>query len=113
MCATCGCSDDSQARLTDLQSGKTILLDTPPDLGHAHAGHADHEHDHDHHHHHHDHDHAHGPGHGHDGHHHDHAGGHAPSHSHGTIIRLEQEVLARNDRLAERVRGWLAGRGIL
>ena len=31
----------------------------------------------------------------------------------GTVISLEQEVLARNNRLAERVRGWLAGRDIL
>jgi hydrogenase nickel incorporation protein HypB len=31
----------------------------------------------------------------------------------GTQIHLEQEVLAKNQRLAERNRGWLAGRGVL
>jgi hydrogenase nickel incorporation protein HypB len=77
MCATCGCSDDGGATLTDMQTGATVAL------GHAHAPH------------HHDHTHP----------HHDHA--------HGTTITLEKELLARNDRLAERNRGWLTGRGVL
>ena len=51
-----------------------------------------------HHHHHHDQDH-----HGHDHHH----------HPHGATVVLEQAVLAKNDRLAERNRGWLEGRGSL
>jgi hydrogenase nickel incorporation protein HypB len=51
--------------------------------------------------HHHDHDHTH--------HHH----GHEPAHSHGTTLHLEQEILARNSRLADRNRGWLAGRNVL
>jgi hydrogenase nickel incorporation protein HypB len=99
MCATCGCSDDSETRLTDLQSGETIVLNPPHDHPHPHD-------------HHHDHDHGHGNGHHH---HHDHdqIEGHTHSHQHGTVISLEQEVLARNNRLAERVRGWLAGRDIL
>jgi len=42
--------------------------------------------------------------HGHDHHHH--------SHAHETVV-LEQAVLAKNDRLAERNRGWFAARGIL
>lgn len=54
---------------------------------------------HEHEHHHHDH------------HHHDHAHSHA--HVHGTTVALEQAVLAKNDRLAERNRGWLEGRNIL
>jgi hydrogenase nickel incorporation protein HypB len=59
--------------------------------GHSH----DHSHDHHHHHdHHHDHDH----------HHH---------HDHGTVVTLEQQILAKNNLLAERNRGWFAGRGIL
>jgi hydrogenase nickel incorporation protein HypB len=89
MCATCGCSDDSETRLTDLQSGETIVLNRPHD----------HHHDHDHGNGHHDHDHPHE--------------GHNHTHKHGTVISLEQEVLARNNRLADRVRGWLAGRDIL
>ena len=58
-----------------------------------------HDHSHDHHH---DHDHHHS----HD-HHHDH------HHDHGTVVTLEQQILAKNNLLAERNRGWFAGRGIL
>ena len=28
MCATCGCSDSSETRLTDLQSGETVVIGT-------------------------------------------------------------------------------------
>jgi hydrogenase nickel incorporation protein HypB len=98
MCATCGCSDDSETRLTDLQSGETIALAPLHSRQHGHTEHHGHGHDHDHHHHDHDH------------HHHDHDHHH---HSHGTVVTLEQEVLARNNTIAERVRGWLAGRGVL
>jgi hydrogenase nickel incorporation protein HypB len=95
MCVTCGCSDSSRPRLTDLETGRTIALDEPHD--HSHAG----DHDHDHHHDHdHDHHHVHGHEHGHHGH-------------HVTTVSLETAVLAKNDRLAERNRGWLAGRDIL
>src|SRR5580692_4384754 len=58
-----------------------------------------HDHSHDHHH---DHDHHHS----HD-HHHDH------HHDHGAVVTLEQQILAKNNLLAERNRGWLAGRSIL
>jgi hydrogenase nickel incorporation protein HypB len=105
MCATCGCSDDSETRLTDLQSGETIAL-APLHVhqhGHDH-GHHHHEHEHHHGHEHHHHDHEH--------HHHDHEH-HHDDHEHGTVITLEREVLARNNSVAERVRGWLAGRGVL
>lgn len=46
----------------------------------------------------------------HDHHHHDHA--HSHEHS-GRIISVEQAVLAENDRLAQRNRGWFEGRGVL
>ncbi len=100
MCATCGCSDDSETRLTDLQSGETITLEPLHVHRHDHDEHHGHSHDHAHHHHHHDHDHEH--------HHHDHH-----HHGGGTVVTLEQEVLARNNSIAERVRGWLSGRGVL
>lgn len=47
--------------------------------------------------------------------HHDHGHPHAHphEHGHGVTVSLEQDVLAKNDRLAERNRGWLAGRRIL
>ncbi len=51
--------------------------------------------------------------HHHDHHHDAHDQAHAHPHHHGTTVALEQAVLAKNDRLAERNRGWLEGRGIL
>jgi hydrogenase nickel incorporation protein HypB len=113
MCATCGCSDDSQATLTNLQSGQAMALNELPEHTHPrHDGH-DHGHWHDHSHHHaHDHGHAHEYGHHtHDG--HDHHHGHGHDHTHGTTIALEKQILAKNNQLAERNRGWLAGRHIL
>lgn len=77
MCATCGCTDSSGARLTDLQPGE------PHD--HSPGGHG-HQH--------------------HDRHHED-------AHARGSVVSLEKEVLAKNNLLAERNRGWLAGRGVL
>ena len=71
----------------------------------------------------HSHDHDHGQEHA-----HDHAHGHEQFHDHhhpgvdaiesharqhGTTIALEQQILAKNQLLAERNRGWLAGREIL
>lgn len=54
---------------------------------------------------------------------HDHAHPHAHPHAHERThepapketrtVRIEQEVLAKNNRLAERCRGWFAGRGVL
>ena len=55
------------------------------------------------------HDHAHRHQHD-DGHHHLHDHDHSHSHGPGRVISLEQQVLAKNDKVAERVRGWLAGR---
>jgi hydrogenase nickel incorporation protein HypB len=133
MCETCGCSDDSRPRLIDLQSGATVAIESAHDLEHRHSGghsHHDHDHDHDHDsaghsHHDHGHDHGHGSdGHSHHDHDHHHEHGHHASHGrgrsepgqahgHGSTIRLETEILARNNRLAERNRGWFAGRNIL
>jgi hydrogenase nickel incorporation protein HypB len=55
----------------------------------------DHSHSHDDDHHHHDHE------------HHDH------KHEHGTTIPIEQAILSKNDRLAERNRGWFLGKNIV
>ena len=93
MCVTCGCSDSSRPRLTDLETGLTIPLEEP----HVHSDARDHDH------HHHDDDH----------HHHDHGHDHLHHTHQTTIVSLESAVLAKNDRQAERNRGWLAGRDIL
>ncbi len=87
MCGTCGCSDPTNAvTMTDPAKGETILLHRPA-----------HDHDQAHHHHHHhegdDRPHAHGP--------------------QGEVIALEQAVLAENDKIAARNRGWFDGRGVL
>lgn len=91
MCTTCGCSDGAHATVTDLATGKIHNIENHP---HRHDD--GHTHDHDHHH-----DHS-----------HDHAAD-THSHPHGTTVTLEQQVLAKNNQLAERNRGWLAGRNIL
>lgn len=107
MCATCGCAVHNTATLTDLQSGTTITLSGPAAHDHPHHHHDDAAHGHHHHEHNHDQDHHHD----HDHHHHDHD--HAHVHSHGATVNLEQDLLAKNNVLAERNRGWLAGRKIL
>jgi hydrogenase nickel incorporation protein HypB len=100
MCVTCGCSDNAKATVTDLASGKVIPV---PAENHDHSHDHSHEHPHSHDHEHdqsHNHNHAHSPAHTHAG-------------MHGTTISLEAKILAKNDLLAERNRGWFAGRNIL
>jgi len=89
MCATCGCSDEPQTTITDVRTG-----------AHSHPG---------------------------QGNGHTHERGERHTHSHepqprlyqdearpsSRIISFEQEVLAKNDLLAARNRGWLAARGVL
>ena len=94
MCATCGCGDDDG-----------VVITVPHDHSHDHDHHG-HDHDHD------DHDHVHDHSHSHD-HVHDHSHDHDHDDDHTETITLEQKVLAKNDLLAERNRGWLAGRGIV
>lgn len=74
-------------RMTDLNTGLAVDLQ---------SDHGDHDH-----HHSHDHDQ------GHDHHHGDHI------HVQGKTIVLQEAVLAKNDRLAERNRGWLQARHVL
>ncbi len=106
MCGVCGCSD-GDVKVTNPETGKqTVMKDRVPQVpGHSHDhAHDHHHHDHDHGHHHHDHDHGHDHHHHHDHDHHHH--GHA-------TVSLEADILAKNNLLAERNRGWFAGRGIL
>ncbi len=127
MCTTCGCSDGNEVVLTNAQTGDAMTMLRETTMTHTHADGSVHAHAHDHAHGHHDdhhdheHDHAHGHahGHGHD-HDHDHHDGHdhahvptAPPSAPGRTIDLQQAILAKNQLLAERNRGWLAGRGIL
>jgi len=101
MCTVCGCGDPNKP-----------AKDAGHDHDHEHHHH-DHDHDHDHHHHH---DHAHGHDHPHDhdhahAHDHDHvhaadgtidfgsglAGVHVPGLSQERIVRIEQDIFAKND----------------
>ena len=92
MCATCGCSGDAPAKVNTLDA----------EAGHHHRHHDHHHdraHDHPHDHHHPDHDHHHANA--------------EPPVSSSRTIRLEQDLLAKNNRLAERNRGWLEAKGIV
>ena len=129
MCTTCGCSDTDSVTITDAATGEQRPM-TQAEHDHAHAHGSAHTHEHgsdaagSHGHvytpvqsHSHTHDGLHG-------HNHDHAHPHDHEHTasgvvalqarmHKTTIALEQEVLSKNQLLAERNRGWLAGRDIL
>jgi len=101
MCTVCGCSDNQQVSYTLASHG--------PDA-HAH----DHAHPHDHTHPHtHTHDHEHPHDHSHD--HAPAADAHAALHAgmHGRTIALKQDILAKNQIIAERNRGWFDGREVL
>ncbi|GAC1493963.1 MAG: hydrogenase nickel incorporation protein HypB [Pseudarthrobacter sp.] len=91
MCATCGCGEEATPRV--------YAVDKPSAQAHDHP----HEHTHDH-----DQDHGHEHTHTHT---HEHAHPHEHSHT-PEVISLEQNLLAKNDLLAERNRGWLAGRKV-
>lgn len=101
MCITCGCSDGAKATLTDLTTGKKQSLIDQHAHDHEHGHSHSHGHEHSHHH----------DGHDHHSHDHDHSHTHIPSQ--GTVVTLEQQILAKNNLLAERNRGWLEGRNIL
>ncbi len=107
MCTTCGCSDNTKATVTDLAGGATVSVTThdqppAPERGeHRYHAHTHHAHDHMGGHSHHEHE------------HHTHAHAHDHVHTPVAIVSLEEDILAKNNWLAERNRGWFAGRAIL
>ncbi|MDP3843064.1 MAG: hydrogenase nickel incorporation protein HypB [Oxalobacteraceae bacterium] len=86
MCTICGCSDDANVRVVGLENGQIIE---------AHQHQHEHEHEHS------------------DRSEHDEHAAHRHAIPHGTTVTLEMDILAKNNRLAERNRGWFAGRDIL
>jgi hydrogenase nickel incorporation protein HypB len=103
MCATCGCSGTAVVRLFPADWASHVDDRPRHEAAHRLADHEHHEH-HEHEHEHHEHEH----------------------HEHGAerllrladepderTIRLEQKVLAKNDRLAELNRDWLRQRSVL
>jgi hydrogenase nickel incorporation protein HypB len=125
-------------KVVNLQSGQSVIVghDHSPDHSHphdhfhpddhSHEHNQSHSHDHSHpddhtheHDHSHPHDHSHEQDHSHaQGQSHDHKSDSASEHSSkissgSTVISLEERVLAKNDKLAERNRGWFEGSNIL
>jgi hydrogenase nickel incorporation protein HypB len=98
MCQECGCG---------LPGEKPVGISA-----HHHDHDHDHDHDHGHHHHHHDehgHSYSHTHSHGDDEHSHSHD---ADSGAH-RVLEVRQAILEKNDRLAERNRGFFHARGLL
>ncbi|NQT76513.1 MAG: hydrogenase nickel incorporation protein HypB [Bacteroidetes bacterium] len=103
MCGTCGCGQEDKISIT--RPGKENQHD------HIHS----HEHEHDGSKHSHSHTHSHSHDEGHEHHHHDEHdhGDHHHHHEHEKEIVLEQDVLQKNNLLAERNRGYFEGRNIM
>jgi hydrogenase nickel incorporation protein HypB len=89
MCSVCGCGT-AQVRV----DGREIAPGEAREHDYVHAGGTIHEHRHDH-------GQAHGQEHG-----------HAPDHSRARLVRVEQDILARNDRYAAQNRRRLADHGV-
>ena len=99
MCETCGCSDPNQNFIIS-RPGEEQAVDQAS--GHVHS----HEHDHVHHEHSHSHPHE-------TGHEHTHEHDHSHPHTHHKEIVIEQDILGKNNLLAERNRGYFEARQIL
>jgi hydrogenase nickel incorporation protein HypB len=95
MCDTCGCGNGSNP----------VKISRPGEQGANH--HHDHDHDHDHHH---DHDHPHSHGHHHD---HDHPHDHSHDSSQQRLIRVEEDILGKNNLLASRNSGYFEAKKVL
>ncbi|KPK84006.1 MAG: hydrogenase nickel incorporation protein HypB [Bacteroides sp. SM23_62_1] len=120
MCDTCGCG----------QPGKEVKIMKPGDVNGEEKHHHTYTHSHEHHHqdgdHFHTHEHGHSYDHAHDGitHEHDHMHSHdnnhghdhsheSHEHSHGRKVEVEQDILGRNNLMAEHNRGYFEAKNIL
>ncbi len=108
MCSTCGCGQpDDHVKIT--VPGENKVNKNQSDNIHDHEHGADAQHNH----HGHDHDHSHqGHGHLHDHHGHDHDHDHSHTHDNRQLT-LEQDILYKNNLLAERNRGYFEAKNIL
>ena len=105
MCEDCGCSIVREVAINGAPGSKIkspLLRDNAEEHPHSHDHDHPHTHDHDH-----DHDHDHNHEHEHEHPHHS----HSHTHEHRTL-QLETAVLAHNDRLAERNRGFFQAKGL-
>jgi hydrogenase nickel incorporation protein HypB len=105
MCTVCGCGEGE----TRLEGEADAHAHEPP---HAHAHSHGHGHDHTH-----AHAHDHGHAHTHDGHTHDYGAGparaHAPGLSQARMVRIEADILGKNNEYAAANRRWFAAHAIL
>ncbi len=101
MCDTCGCGQGEARILKPGEEGS--YTHTHDGVTHTHS-HAE-----DGHHHHHDHDHPHDD----HGHNHDHDHHHDHDHGQSRKVEIEQDILGKNNLLAERNRGYFEARNIL
>ncbi len=117
MCDTCGCEGDS--KITYNKPGEEHTHDHDHGHGHTHSYTHDHDHQHDtdkhahdhkheysHEHSHHDHDHEHDHAHEHHTHEKEH------DHPHGKEIKIEHDILNKNNALAERNRGYFEAKNV-
>lgn len=92
MCVICGCSDNAEVTVTNLQNGSKQLVESPNHVHHSHT-------------------HTSADGtvitHSH------HPLETTSTHSHSKTISLEQDILAKNNLTAAQNRGWFKGRNIL
>ena len=102
MCGTCGCGQENEIRITKPGDEKQ----------HDHVHSHEHEHDGENHSHAHTHTHSHNDGHEHHHHHEDDHGHHHHHHEDGREVVLEQDILHKNNLLAERNRGFFEARNI-
>ncbi len=106
MCTTCGCGARGGHMHTHVDENGNVTTHYHDAHDHDHHHHDDHDHPHDHSH---DHDHGH-----HHHHHHD-----APQHSHAATteknraIQIEEDILSRNNEVANRLRREFAKKRIL
>jgi len=102
MCGTCGCGQEDEIKITK-----------PGDENqHDHVHSHEHEHGGENHSHAHTHTHSHNGGHEHHHHHEDDHGHHHHHHEDGREVMLEQDILHKNNLLAERNRGFFEARNI-
>ncbi len=101
MCVTCGCSDDSNTKIINPETGLETEINNNSDTLHHH-NHTlpdgtiiTHAHNHEH------------------SHQHSHEASKVHANIHGTTISLEQDILAKNDLIAAQNRGWFKGRNIM
>ena len=102
MCDTCGCSEEGEFKIHDLNHDHK----QGHEHHHGHGHHHNHDHHHDHHHedgHNHDHDHSHQ---------HD-CGSHSHDHPNQKVITLNMDILSENNKLAQLNRRFFEGRKVL